>query len=80
MQNVRTTKYECGQKEGGREREIGPVFHSQLLQGADRCRLDPCSYQLQDDPPACTDQYIRQFDGRKGDYNITENLKSVLRA
>jgi hypothetical protein len=38
-----------------REREIGPVFHSQWLQGADRCRLDPCSYQLQDDPPAHTD-------------------------
>ena len=43
-----------GEREGG-GRESKPVFRSQSLQGEDRCRLDPCSCQLQDDPPVHTD-------------------------
>ena len=45
------------EREGGREgggRESKPVFRSQSLQGEDRRRLDPCSCQLQDDPPVHT--------------------------
>ena len=54
---------------GGRETETRPVFHSQSLQGEDRCRLDPCSCQLQDGPPVHTIQQLdiyEQFDRRGG--------------